>query len=141
MRAPSRTCSYSRTVDIAKSTVLIATLLTGTYAATLPAPPPSPADKWLYPDVNTLPTYSLLDTVNASWTSNFVAPYLLLRCQHPSDTAHYAYRRSSGTPPAATPSISNASVQHTTSLCPQQVQPSCPSMTETPGCATSKWPT
>ncbi|KAF6218999.1 hypothetical protein HO133_005543 [Letharia lupina] len=90
MRAPNRIYSYSRTSRIAKSTALIATLLTRTCAATLPAPP-SPADKWLYPDVNTLPTYNYLDTVNASWTSNFVAPYLLLRCQHPNDTAHYAY--------------------------------------------------
>lgn len=139
MRAPNRTYSYSRTSRIAKSTALIATLLTRTCAATLPAPP-SPADKWLYPDVNTLPTYNYLDTVNASWTSNFVAPCLLLRCQHPNDTAHYAYRRSSW-PPAWTPSLSDSTVQPITSLFQQQARPSYLSMTEMPGCATSKCPT
>ena len=139
MRAPHRTCSDSRPSRIAKYIVLIATILARTCAATLPAPP-SPADKWLYPDVNTVSTYNYLDTVNASWTSNFVAPYLLLRCQHPNDTVHYAYRRSSW-PPARTPYLTNATVQHTTSPFQQQVRPSCPSMTETPGCATSKCPT
>ena len=123
MRAPGRTGSNFRTSRIAKSTVFIATLVARTCAATIPAPP-SPADKWLYPDINTSPTYNYLDTVNASWTSNFVAPYLLLRCQHPNDTVHYAYRRSSW-PPARTPSLSNATAQLTTSLLQQQVQPSC----------------
>lgn len=90
MRAPSKTCSHSRISRIAKPAVLVAALHARACAATLPTPPSS-ADKWLYPDVNTLPTYNYLDTVNASWTSNFVVPYLLLRCHHPNDTVHYAY--------------------------------------------------
>ena len=139
MRALSGTYSYSRTSCITGSALLLALLLAETCAASLP-PPPSPADKWLYPDVNTLPTFNYLDIVNASWTSNFVAPYLLLRCQHPNDAIHYAYRTSFWLPVLA-PSQSNAAIQHTTSLSQQQARLSCPSMMEMPGCATSKCPT
>ena len=96
MRAPNRLSSYTRTSFIATSSVLIATLARSC-GATIPTPP-SPADQWLYPDTNTVPTYNYLDTVNASWTSNFAAPYLLLRCQHPNDAVHYAYRKSFSPP-------------------------------------------
>ncbi|CAF9915117.1 hypothetical protein IMSHALPRED_002347 [Imshaugia aleurites] len=90
MRAPSRVRYHSRTPCIITSVVLVATLVARTGPATIPTPPSS-ADKWLYPALNTDPTYNYLDTVNASWTSNFVDPYLLLRCQHPNDTVDYAY--------------------------------------------------
>lgn len=139
MRAPSRVRYHSRTPCIITSVVLVATLVARTGPATIPTPPSS-ADKWLYPALNTDPTYNYLDTVNASWTSNFVDPYLLLRCQHPNDTVDYAYRKSF-LPVAETPSRSNVTAQHTTSLCQQQAQPSFPWMMEAPGCATSKCPT
>ena len=138
MPAPYTTSSYSRISCIAKSTILVATLAS-TCAATVPTPP-SADDKWLYPDINTLPTYNYLDTINASWTSNFRAPYLLLRCQHPNDAVHYAYRKPSR-PPTGTPLISNSVVQRTISPSQQPVLISFPSMMEVPGYATSKCPT
>ncbi|KAM0796975.1 hypothetical protein BDR22DRAFT_824697 [Usnea florida] len=81
MHAPHSPSPSSKPSQLAKATILIATFLPSTYAA----------NQWLYPDVHTIPTYNFLDTVNASWTSNFVAPYLLLLCHPPDDTAHYAY--------------------------------------------------
>ena len=138
MRAPIRACSSSRIPAIANFTLLVA-ILARDCSAILPAPP-STDDKWLYPDVNTSPTYNYLDVVNASWTSNFVAPHLLLRCQHPNDATHYAYRTSSPPPPSS-PSTSNATLQHTTNPSQPQVRPSCPSTMETPWYATSKSPT
>ena len=35
---------------------------------------------WLYPDPNTTPTFNYLDTLNASWTSDFSTPWLHLWC-------------------------------------------------------------
>ena len=87
---PNRPPFDYRSPCIAISAVLVATF--ARTSATL-ATSPSPVDQWLYPDVNTLPTYNYLDIVNASWTSNFIAPYLLLNCRHPNDILHYAYRK------------------------------------------------
>ena len=84
MHAPHSLSLSPRPSHLAKITILIATLLPSIYAA----------NEWLYPDVHTIPTYNFLDMVNASWTSNFVDPYLLLLCHPPDDITHYAYRRS-----------------------------------------------
>ncbi|KAF6231713.1 hypothetical protein HO173_010015 [Letharia columbiana] len=35
---------------------------------------------WLYPDPSTTPTFNYLDTLNASWTSDFSTPWLHLYC-------------------------------------------------------------
>ena len=35
---------------------------------------------WLYPDPSTTPTFNYLDTLNASWTSDFSSPWLHLYC-------------------------------------------------------------
>ena len=35
---------------------------------------------WLYPDPSTTPTFNYLDTLNASWTSDFSSPWLHLWC-------------------------------------------------------------
>ena len=35
---------------------------------------------WLYPDPSTTPTFNYLDTLNASWTSDFSTPWLHLWC-------------------------------------------------------------
>ncbi|CAD6587312.1 MAG: hypothetical protein ASARMPREDX12_002804 [Alectoria sarmentosa] len=35
---------------------------------------------WLYPDPSTVPTFNYLDTLNASWTSDFSTPWLHLWC-------------------------------------------------------------
>ncbi|CAF9913578.1 MAG: hypothetical protein ALECFALPRED_008914 [Alectoria fallacina] len=35
---------------------------------------------WLYPDPSTIPTFNYLDTLNASWTSDFSTPWLHLWC-------------------------------------------------------------
>ena len=132
MHAPHSPSPSSKPSHLAKATILIATLLPSTYAA----------NQWLYPDVHTIPTYNFLDTVNASWTSNFVAPYLLLLCHPPDDTAHYAYRRSHPQPPCPQGNfhhiILTLTVQHTTIRSRRQARPSCLSTTGRPGRATSK---
>lgn len=35
---------------------------------------------WLYPDPSIVPTFNYLDTLNASWTSDFSTPWLHLWC-------------------------------------------------------------
>ena len=48
--------------------------------------PATPSGTWIYPAPTDLPTFNYIDTLNASWVTNFPSAYLELWCSVPDGT-------------------------------------------------------